>query len=103
MATADECKLCGNDYAWHRDNIETLQHRFVPRDGSLAKLNDNREKKPTAPVQPQGDPVLRIALLKAGIITPDQLQDAENDLKSGKPVVIYVDRPDLPVGMGSIP
>ena len=96
MGTAEPlCKLCGNTQQWHRET--PTQHQFIPMDGDLSGINARKEKpKQPTQVQPQGDPVLRIALLRAGVLTPDDLKKAEDDLKSGQPIIVFVDGSDLP-------
>jgi hypothetical protein len=101
MGTDPPCKLCGNDQAWHREHTE-IAHRYYPPDGDLSNLNGKREKREEKkPVAMPGDPVLRIALMKAGLLTPQQIEEAKHDFESGNPIVILVDKSDLPDGVGS--
>lgn len=99
MDTEPECKLCGS---YQSDHTPVMMHKFIPPDGDLSNLNGKREKREEKkPVTLPGDPVLRIALMKAGLLTPQQLEEAKNDFESGNPIIILVDKSDLPDGVGS--
>lgn len=89
-----ECGTCGNSFAWHRENNPI--HPF--NDGSAgaqAFLGPRRDRDhqrgpktsqdgaqtlPTV-VWPT-DPVLRVALMNAGVITADDLRNAEQQLRA---------------------
>lgn len=100
MATPSKppCLTCGNSEEWHEHNPQTV-HRF--NDGSAStsatfgtprNRNDRRDSR--VPQRPAGipemapvrhwphDPVLRLALIDAGVITPDHLRRAEEKIQS---------------------
>lgn len=84
----DECRIC------HRPKEDHLnfRHEFVPADGSsilLEKLADDAlpaSGDPSTQVKirsiPGGDPVLRMALIRAGIITTADLSAVEEELRA---------------------
>lgn len=82
------CRTCGNDRAWHESN----ETRHPYNDGSLPTAATFGRKLPgggrgpgTAPGEETAveqsqwpfDPVLRQALINKGVITPEDLRDAE--------------------------
>lgn len=84
---AAECQMCNNSYAWHIRNF--TRHPFTPL-GARNELRDvTRDKKPsqthsdaiTRTTTPF-DPVLRLALIEAGVITIEQLAAAETKLRA---------------------
>ncbi|MGH9907906.1 MAG: hypothetical protein ACRD8U_20245 [Pyrinomonadaceae bacterium] len=84
----DKCKVCGQDYKWHTEHDQ--QHTFVSVDqqGGLDQLGRKGQDKPlTTRDKPKPaiafgfDPVLRIALLKKGIVSATDLVAAEQELR----------------------
>lgn len=88
----DTCRTCGKSEVWHRANKPIHPFNdgsagataFLGKRGHRAPttgLNDTQRAPETAPrpVFPS-DPVLRVALMNAGVITPDQLRTAEQQL-----------------------
>lgn len=77
------CSICGKDERWHREN-EVL-HAFS-LDGRLKKAESPPPSKPVSQERPkvniQGDPVLRMALIRAGVITPEDLTQVEDELNA---------------------
>lgn len=84
----DICSTCGNTRTWHRSNGP--RHAFTPP-GSIAALRDvsDDQEAPTAEsgartriqhTRTPFDPVLRLALIENGVITIQQLADAERKL-----------------------
>jgi hypothetical protein len=81
------CNMCNQSYEWHQTHF--ARHPYTPP-GSRNELRDaTRDKKPsqarsdaivrtTTPF----DPVLRLALIEAGVITVDQLTAAEMKLRA---------------------
>lgn len=86
----DLCGTCGKSFAWHRDNVP--KHPFnAGQDGAtdFLKRRGGREPQQRAStaqrgpesLQMAGDPVLRIALINRGILTPADLMVAEMQLR----------------------
>jgi len=72
MADDDLCELCQQSRYWHLKHKP--QHQFVgPEDERTLKT------EPTEPVTVSraGDPVLRLALVHAGVITEEDLSEAQ--------------------------
>lgn len=94
------CKFCGKPESEHSPG---MAHRFIPKDGQ-GKLPQPQKNRPpsdaSAPApQPQGvirndfvDLPLRVALLRAGVITPDELSKAEEDVKNGGVLVVVPEK-----------
>lgn len=88
------CRTCGQTFGWHEQNKPI--HPFNNgQAGAKAFLGPRRERDPrTDPkTSPNGsdtpprvvwptDPVLRVALITAGVITSDDLRNAEEMLRS---------------------
>lgn len=88
MTKNDEvCQTCGKTFAWHEENIP--RHPFNSgQDGATAFLGERQKRqdkeRTTRPPQIASvptDPVLRIALINRGIITPAELMAAEAQLQ----------------------
>lgn len=90
----DTCKTCGQTFTWHQDFQP--EHPFnTGAAGAKAALGARRDRDPqsrritsqhpsqTPPrvVWPT-DPVLRVALINAGVISADDLHKAEELLKT---------------------
>lgn len=95
------CVTCGNSKEWHDANPQT-QHVFndgsVPMsatfgrkraDGSKEPLNGPQRGAEPAVLRPPEmqsrwpfDPVLRQALIDKGVLTPQDLRDAEETIKA---------------------
>jgi hypothetical protein len=90
-APGSVCETCENTWAWHQNN--QTQHPF--NDGSIPasetfgkRLPDGTRAMPGSQavveaVEPSWpfDPVLRQALVNKGVITPEDLQDAEKQIR----------------------
>jgi hypothetical protein len=88
---SDTCAHCPREAAEHAaaEREGVVRHKFS-RDGELNPVDPatvgKPEKKEGAalpqPIQglPLGDPVLRFVLIQAGVITPEQLTEAERTL-----------------------
>lgn len=70
--TVELCQICHRDEEWHR--IHRPRHAFVgPDDDPRLRLDT-----PTPPdMSVRGDPVLRLAMVKAGVLTDMQIFEAE--------------------------
>lgn len=90
MTTSDDeavCKTCSQTRAWHQEHHP--RHQFNPGDvsfkeqfGQSAKQRkEDAEAKPQAPASYPIDPVLRQALVDAGVITPEQLDAARRKIE----------------------
>lgn len=89
----DRCGTCGQTLAWHRENAP--KHPFNSgQDGATDFLKRRADRGPQrggtgaqrgseSPqiVSPGNDPVLRIALINRGILTPADLVIAEEQLR----------------------
>jgi hypothetical protein len=80
------CTTCAQPWQWH------LDHK--PRHEFTNPGEDSRVKEPPAPVTAPrlGDPVLRLALIKAGVIKELNLDEAQiwlnEAVQQGKAVVV---------------
>lgn len=91
---SDICQTCGKSRAWHEANNPI--HPFNSgQAGATAFLGKRRDRDPQtgrktaqqgAETPPRvvwpNDPVLRVALINAGVISPEQLAAAENQLRA---------------------
>lgn len=87
-ATTDDrtkvCTICGKDKAAHVNCI----HRFSPY-GENSVLTQRTDKEPLAPpaqgqvrIPSGGDPLLRMVLLRKGLITVEDLDALEAELRA---------------------
>lgn len=67
------CQLCHQTEEWHREHHP--KHAFVGPDDDPRLHEDPGPEKPS--VSMRGDPVLRLALVKAGVIEEGQISEAE--------------------------
>lgn len=78
-----ECDICGKDEKWHRENDSA--HAFAT-DGRLIRRAQSQSNDPSSQNRPRintgGDPVLRMALIRKGIITPEDLTQVEDELNA---------------------
>lgn len=72
----DCCSMCGNSRLWH--NEHNPRHPFMTDEGPLRPPESTSGVRPTS--MPM-DPVLRMALIDAGVITTDQLDAAEKKIR----------------------
>lgn len=88
-ATTDDrtkvCTICGKDKAAHVNCI----HRFSPYgENSVLTQRTDADKPPAPPAQAQvripsgGDPLLRMVLLRKGLITVADLDELEAELRA---------------------
>lgn len=89
--TDDVCKSCGKTFGWHEE-YKPMHPFHAGQDGATAFLRRgrrDRERERTSPrgsggpqiISPGNDPVLRIALINRGILTPADLVVAEEQLR----------------------
>ena len=90
----DRCETCGNTFGWHQVNAP--KHSFNSgQDGATDFLTRRGARDPQRRgsdaqrgsggpqiVSPGNDPVLRIALINRGILTPADLVVAEEQLRA---------------------
>lgn len=92
--TEDEvlCITCEQPKSMHGDGPTQFKHPFTtPSQPEWVPPKSKEKTKPNAPagnrgqvlVAPMPDLVLRHALVKAGILTSQQLEEAEHDLRVG--------------------
>lgn len=74
-----QCRMCGQTRSWHQENGP--RHQFTLPDGSTP-LKAPDEVPEMKRVDLPFDPVLRMALINAGVITTDQLRQAEKDFNA---------------------
>jgi hypothetical protein len=73
MTVLPVCIVCLQTKEWHR--VHHPKHKFVS-EGEEPKLEE--EQAPTSPSNSmRGDPVLRLALIRAGVIDEAQVAEAE--------------------------
>jgi len=87
----DHCKTCGKTYGWHEEHPETKHPFNAGQDGAtdFLKRRQDRDRKGAQRgaegpqiVSPGNDPVLRIALINRGVLTPADLVVAEEQLRA---------------------
>ena len=90
MTTEDRCRICDKPKAEHAE----MRHEFVPLDAerntglrpqkssSDASSSSAPESQGSLRVARGGDPVLRLALIRAGVITAQDLDNIEAELKA---------------------
>jgi hypothetical protein len=94
IAEDDVCCTCGQTYGWHLEH-KPIHPYNTGEAGAKALLGARRVRDPqsagsTSQRGPQApptvvwptDPVLRVALINAGVITADDLRKAEDMLKA---------------------
>lgn len=98
---SDRCLTCDNTAKWHRDNpgvVHPFNDGTVPHqatfgrrraDGSKEPVNGPQRASEPAGMRPPEmqsrwpfDPVLRQALINKGVLTPQDLRDAEEQIRS---------------------
>lgn len=91
-----KCRTCGQTWAWHEEHKP--RHKFVDADSDLPDgLGPKAQKKGEKPAVIQkgwpSDPVLRIALVRKGILSMADIEAAEAELREaagrGGGVVLY--------------
>lgn len=80
----DICYMCKNTREWHENHYARHAFSMTPTELRDTARDDRRaqtesERAITRTTRPF-DPVLRLALIEAGVITIQQLADAENKL-----------------------
>jgi len=89
MAIEPVCTICKKPRSEHQG----MRHAFVlftdkdqglrPRnDGSDASSSDKPKSQGSLGIAMRGDPVLRLALIRAGVITSEDLDKVEAELKA---------------------
>lgn len=84
MAQDDRCRSCGQSKEWHEQN--NPRHQFVPPDdsGPAVQLPDPPTPPPaTATPRISGDPILRMALLKKGLLSQADIAEARTWMDEG--------------------
>lgn len=89
-----KCYTCDNTYMWHQvfnpahpfnNGSVSFKATFGARTPDGGRTGPQRGSQgaetPPAPAMPF-DPVLRQALIDAGVLTPQQLQDAEDKIRA---------------------
>jgi hypothetical protein len=78
MTMSKTCRMCGQSQQWHLDM--NPRHPFTPRDGASSPTLTVMDDSPVIrQMDTPFDPVLRLALVNAGVITAEQLSQAEKD------------------------
>lgn len=89
MMAVDVCRVCQKS----RDEHGSMRHIFVSTDDRAQGLrpkqssagdasNSASESQGSISGALRGDPVLRLLLIRKGVITPDELTAIENELKA---------------------
>lgn len=78
---SNNCRLCGNTKSWH-DEYKP-RHPFTPQDGASSPtlMNESESPPQMQQIDLPFDPILRLALVNARIITAEQLTQAEKDFR----------------------
>lgn len=74
------CVVCSQTEAWHQEHKP--KHAFTTEGGG--PLSVALPTTQEAPVRGVGDPILRLALLKAGVLTEPDLAVAEEWMKAAR-------------------
>lgn len=85
----EKCMTCGNSREWHQENkpIHPFNNGEAGATAFLGARRDRDGKTPQRgsetppPVAFPFDPVLRQALIDKGVITADELRDAESKIR----------------------
>lgn len=85
-ATEELCTICNRDRPAHK----TMHHGFSPPGQPSSLFEKSPEAPETSPSGPRttvrlpqsGDPILRMVLLRAGVITVAQLDAVEEELRA---------------------
>ena len=90
MTESDECTICHKPKSAHV--VGQIIHSFSPfgRPTQLFERTDSVEPLPAAPSQPRmevklpssSDPVLRLVLLRLGLITVENIEEVERELRA---------------------
>jgi hypothetical protein len=89
MNDDDICRMCGRTRGWHEETF--VRHPFTPQN-AVGELRDTTQRqgrvqdvsdanKGIVHTTRPFDPALRLALIEAGILTIQQLSDAEKKLQ----------------------
>lgn len=79
LTTTNMCRLCNQSEDWHKAN--NPRHPFTPRDGASSPTLTNDQPAVVQNMAVPFDPVLRLCLINAGVITTEQLSKAEKDFR----------------------
>jgi hypothetical protein len=86
MTEEEKCHICSVGRQQHEEAEASgaLHHKFATQGESLTFSKQEREKRPLVQSQglPGGDPVLRMVLYNKGLITAEELEQAEALLKA---------------------
>lgn len=88
-----KCTTCSNSWLWHQNNGDEIRHAFndgtIPSSQTFGKktADGGRTKPGSAEVTVEEtrwpfDPILRQALIDKGVITADDLTDAEKKIRA---------------------
>lgn len=83
---ASVCSTCGNTFGWHEES--NPRHPFAALGTQSVLADTRRDERPaqtdSGPIVRTStpfDPVLRLALIDAGVITPDDLDKADKKIR----------------------
>ena len=90
-STTEICSVCKRPRQEHIDR--GYRHQFVPIGGPVALVARDESPSESSPARtsesqghvrmiPGGDPVLRMALIRKGLLTPDDLTSVEDELRA---------------------
>lgn len=83
------CEVCGQNKDWHKEHKP--RHEFTSAGGPLVESQPEPDKAGAQRVPlPGGDPVLRLALISAGVLTPGDIEKAERMLRAAGAVFTTV-------------
>lgn len=80
MAEENLCQVCNLSWDWHQEHKP--KHRFIGVDETPILVED--KPPPTPTVSRAGDPVLRLALIHAGILTEGELTQATQWMEAAR-------------------
>lgn len=103
------CSVCGNDQVWHVQS--GARHPYTPEgvEWDMRTTNDRRKSTQAEPgaaavrlLHGPIDPVLRQALMDKGILTPEDLEEAERKVNLISQAFHGVGNPRM-IGDGGLP
>lgn len=84
---SDRCSVCGNTRQWHKNN--SPRHAFIEPGGNpeikvMGEPEPSTEDSPQRGIRPMRtpfDPILRQALIDKGVLTIQDLEEAERKVR----------------------
>lgn len=80
---SDICKICMLGRPSHKDAEAAgeVHHKFS-NDGRVERLEEEKKESVIQPTGLPSDPILRFVLISKGVVTPEELEEAEKQLRA---------------------